>query len=58
MFAGLAREQEVAHVVGTAHVPSNSNIQEHIGREGSSMIRTSYTSSAPQAGGTPLHDMS
>ena len=41
MYSGLTGEQELAQVVGTVHVPSIPGIQEHVGRDGSSMIRSS-----------------
>ena len=49
--AGLAGEQDLSYVVGTVHVSSNPGIQEHIGRDGNSMIcsRTSYAPSVSHA---------
>ena len=56
MSAGLAVGQELAEVVGTAHVLSSTGIQEHTGCDGSSMIRSrmSYAQSRPQAGGSTI----
>ena len=51
-----AGEQELAEVVGTAHVLSSPGIQEHNGRDGSSMTRSrmSYASSILQTGDSPI----
>ena len=40
-------EQKLAYVVGIAHVVSSSGIQEHIGHDGGTMIRSTTSNASP-----------